>query len=274
MDIDWLTSLYESAAEFLVGKGFDLLGALIVIIIGMIIARKVGRLAQSLSLKNKLDVTLSGFIGNTVRITIIVMVGVIALQQIGISITPLVAAIGALSLGAGLAVQGTLSNYGAGLNIIFARPFVVGDTIEVQGVTGIVKEVHLAYTILTDEDGVRILIPNRHIVGEIIHNSQSDRMVELSVGIAYHCDPKKAVTVVQEALENLPGISTERRPQVGIDEFADSSINIVVRCWIKTERLHETRFAANQAIHSALQQHGLEIPFPQRDVHLIPDAKP
>ncbi|MEX2366132.1 MAG: mechanosensitive ion channel domain-containing protein, partial [Pseudohongiellaceae bacterium] len=181
-------------------------------------------------------------------------------------------AVGALSLGAGLALQGLLSNYGAGVGIIISRPFVVGDTITVRGVTGIVKEVKLAYTVLTDEDEIIITIPNRHIVGEIIHNSHADSIVELGVGIAYDSNPEQAVKIIRQALRSITGISDSREPQVGIDKFGDSSIDIGARCWIQTGTLHETRYQANMAIHKALAANNIVIPFPQRDVHLLQDA--
>ena len=127
---------------------------------------------------------------------------------------------------------------------------------------------------LCDEDGVSIMIPNKHIIGEIIHNSQSDSLQVLSVGIAYHCDPKSAVKVIRDALSSLPGLSTDREPLIGIDGFGDSSIDIGIRLWAKTERMFECRYAANMAIHDALDSAGIEIPFPQRDVHISsPEAE-
>lgn len=264
-----MTAIYEMIVTYLVTYSFQIIGAIIVLLIGILIARKVSNFVLKLCEKKQLDITLSRFAANTVKILIIVMVAVIALGQLGISVTPMVAAIGALGLGAGLAVQGLLSNYGAGLNIILARPFVLGDTIEVNGVKGVVREIHLAYTLLADEDDVQILVPNRHIVGEIIHNSQADSLVELTVGIAYHCQPEQAIEVIRKALDSVPGISQAREPLIGIHQFGDSSIDIGIRLWALTEHLYECRYSANLAIHRALCEAGIEIPFPQRDVHLL-----
>ena len=138
-ELEQFTAIYEQVTSFLVNYSFQLIGAIIVFLIGIVVARKVSNVVIRLCEKKQLDVTLSHFAGNTVRLLIITMTAIIALGKLGISITPFVAAVGALSLGAGLAVQGLLSNYGAGLNIILARPFVVGDTISVQGVSGVVK---------------------------------------------------------------------------------------------------------------------------------------
>lgn len=266
-EFEQMAEVYQLVTTFLVTYSFQIIGAIIILLIGLLIARKVHNLILALCQKKNLDITLSRFIASAVRLLVIAMVGIIALNKVGISVTPLIAAIGAIGLGAGLAVQGLLSNYGAGLNIILARPFVIGDTIHVEGVKGIVEEIHLAYTMLCDEDGVSIMIPNKHIIGEIIHNSQSDSLQVLSVGIAYHCDPKSAVKVIRDALSSLPGLSTDREPLIGIDGFGDSSIDIGIRLWAKTERMFECRYAANMAIHDALEQAGIEIPFPQRDIN-------
>ena len=268
-ELEQFTAIYEQVTTFLVNYSFQLIGAVIVFLIGIYVARRISNIVLNLCEGKGLDVTLSGFIANTVRLTIIVMTAIIALGKLGISITPFVAAVGALSLGAGLAMQGLLSNYGAGLNIILARPFVVGDTISVQGVSGVVREVHLAYTVLADEDEVKITIPNKHIVGEIIHNSQNDSIAEFKVGIAYHCDPKRAVQVILECLKGIEGISNARSPQAGIEGFGDSSIDLGVRFWVKTEVRHEAQYSANMAIYDALKSAAIEIPFPQREVRML-----
>ncbi|MFT4928877.1 MAG: small conductance mechanosensitive channel, partial [Phenylobacterium sp.] len=162
-EIEQVTAFYQIIINFIVNYSFQIFGAVIIMIIGVLIARKLATIVTNILLRHKLDPTLSNFIASFVRIGVIAMVTIMALNKVGISITPLLAAIGALSLGAGLAMQGLVSNYGSGINIIIARPFVVGDTIDVLGVKGIVKSVHLGYTLLTDEDNVEITIPNRHI---------------------------------------------------------------------------------------------------------------
>jgi small conductance mechanosensitive channel len=268
-ELEQFQAVYQLITEFFVNYSFQILGAIIVFIIGIFVARKVSNYIFKICERKNLDVTLSRFIASTVRIIIIVMVAIIALGKLGISVTPFVAAIGAMSLGAGLAMQGLLSNYGAGLNIIIARPFVVGDTISVQGVSGLVKEVHLAFTLLTNEDDVEITIPNRHIVGEIIHNSHADTLAEETVGVAYDSDTDKAISVIEDALSRIENISSARKPLVGIEDFADSSINIGIRFWIPTKHYFETRYTANSEILSALQKADITIPFPQREVRLL-----
>ncbi|MBQ0712363.1 MAG: mechanosensitive ion channel family protein [Porticoccus sp.] len=267
-EIKQFQAIYDLIVEFFVNYSFQLLGAVIVLLIGMIVAGRVARGVLKLCEKKGLDITLSRFIASFVKIVIIVGVAIISLGKLGISVTPFVAAIGAISLGAGLAAQGLLANYGAGLNIIITRPFVIGDTVTVQGETGLVDEVHMAFTVLKDEDDVRITIPNRHIVGEILHNSAANKLAETIVGVSYGSDPEKVIEVLHAVLKKQ-GVAEARTPLIGIDSFGDSGINFGVRFWIPTQQFHELRFATNNAIYNALDVAGITIPFPQREVRLL-----
>ncbi len=264
--------IYELIMTYLVTYGFQVLGAIIILLIGIFVAGKVATMLNNFMLGKNIDITLSKFTASTVKAIIIVMIAIMALGQLGISVTPFVAAIGALSLGAGLALQGLLSNYGAGLSIIVARPFVVGDTVMLQGVSGVVKEIKLAYTILTNEDDIIITIPNRHIVGEILHNSYASSILELSIGIAYHCDPEQAIAIIAKVFEGMKGLDQNKQPLIGIHNFGDSSINIDIRCWVLTTELYATKYRINLAVHKALTDNNIDIPFPQRDVHLIQES--
>jgi len=267
-ELEQVQKVYTLITEFFVNYSFQLVGALIILLIGLVIASRVGRFVERFCHKHNLDITLSRFIGSCAKIAIIVGVLVICLSKLGISITPFVAAIGALSLGAGLAVQGLLSNYGAGFNIIITRPFVIGDTISVQGVTGVVDEVHLAYTILKDEDDVTITIPNRHIIGEIIHNSKDFKIAETTIGVAYNSDIELALQTARAVCEKM-GVDTNQQAQIGIDNFADSAIEIGIRYWLPTRQFHEQRFEFNNELFSAFIGAGIQIPFPQREVRLL-----
>jgi small conductance mechanosensitive channel len=188
------------------------------------------------------------------------------LNKFGITIAPFIAAIGAVAFGATYALQGPLSNYGAGLAIILGRAFLVGDTITVAGVFGVVEEVTLAHTTLRTEDGVKITVPNKHIVGEILHNSGEYRIVESSVGISYGADPTKAIEVIAQALATFPQLKGGTAPQIGIDDFHDSSVAIGYRYWVPTQRYIETMHGVNLAVYQALGRAGITIPFPQRVV--------
>ena len=237
-ELEQLEKIYTLITEFLVEYSFQLVGAIVIFLIGLFVAKKIAKLVTRLCEKHSIDITLSLFIASTIKIIVIIMAAVIALGKVGISITPFVAAIGALSLGAGLALQGLLSNYGAGFTIIITRPFVIDNTISVQDVTGIVKDISLAHTILTNEDGVEITIPNKHIIGEILHNSFANTLVDSSIGI---------------------------------NNFADSAIEIGVRYWIPTSSYYQSKYQTNLKIFNALQEANITIPFPQREVRLLAD---
>lgn len=268
-EIEQASAIYKIVIDFFTNYSFQLIGALLIFLLGFYVAGKIAKTVLRLCEKHKLDVTLSRFIASTTRMVVMVMISIMALSKIGISVTPFIAALGAISLGAGLALQGLLANYAAGFNIIIIRPFVVGDTIEVQGVTGIVKEVQLAYTIIQDEDSAEITIPNKHIVGEVVLNSRKDTLLKLSVGISYQDNPLEVVSLIERTLAKLDVYTDEVRMQVGIDAFADSAITIGIRLWIPTTNLYAAKYSAYKAIYLAFEQEKITIPFPQQDIHLI-----
>lgn len=269
-ELSTLQDLYKMVIEFLVTYSFQIIGALIILLVGIKMAGWVAGLINRLCQKHGLDITLAKFIGNVSKIVVLTFVVIIAIGKFGISIAPLIAAVSALAFGASFAIQGPLSNYGAGLSIILSRPFVVGNTITINGVSGVVEEIRLAATILSTEDGEEIMIPNKHIVGEILTNSFANKIIEASVGIAYSDDPGRAIAAVTGILANTPLVSKEPPPQVGIDEFADSAIVIAYRCWVPTKEYFQARYQINTAIHQAFQDNRITIPYPQRDIHLIP----
>jgi len=139
----------------------------------------------------------------------------------------------------------------------------------VAGVTVEKKEVKLGATILSDEDGVKITIPNKHVVGEILHNSEEYRIIEEAVGISYDSDPEAAIRITKETLNEIEEVSKEPPPQVGIQKFSDSSIDIGFRYWVRSKTYFQTLYAVNLAIYRHLKEGGVEIPFPQRDVHIV-----
>ena len=262
-----IQKFYDVIIEFFVNYSFQLLGAVIVILIGWFVARKVAGLVERLCLRNDVDVTLTKFIVNIVKFSVIIGASIIAVGKLGIALTPFIAGIGAISLGAGLALQGTLSNYGAGIAIIMTRPFIVGNTVSVEGVSGVVQEVKLGYTTLETEDGEIITIPNKHIIGEVLVNSFEYKIVESVVGIDYACDPELAVNVLTDVLEGFKDeISQEPKSQIGIKEFGDFSINIELRYWALTPSYFQTQYKINMAIYKAFKQNNIQIPFPTQNI--------
>ena len=266
-ELETIQQVYNVVVEFIINYSFQILGAIIILIVGAKLAGWLGRLATRVCEKKNIDITLSRFLGSVVRILVLTFVVIIAIGKFGISIAPFIAALGAIAFGASFAIAGPISNYGAGLVIIVSRPFVIGDTINIGGVSGVVDEIHLATTILSTEDDEKITIPNKHIVGEIQVNSFANKIVEGTVGISYQDDPEKAVEAIQKALAGIDDICSEPPPQIGIEAFGESSIDLGMRYWVPTRKYFQTLYRGNLAVHKALNDADITIPFPQRDVH-------
>ena len=268
-ELQTVQKLINILIDFFVNYSFQVVGAILVLVIGVLVARAVSSFFLKLFEKKEIDITLSKFIASLIKGIILGFAFIVAIGKFGITIAPLIAALAAMAFGASFAIQGPLANYGAGLVIILTRPFVVGNTIKISNVSGIVEEVKLGATILTDEDGVKITIPNKHIVGEIIHNSEEKKIVEEIVGISYDSDPEKAIQIIKEALESFGEISKDPPPQIGIQEFGDSSINIGLRYWIPTSTYFKILYQVNLSVYQHLKAKNIKIPFPQRDVHIV-----
>jgi len=268
-ELELAQQAYDVIVNFVVTYSFQLIGAVIILIAGFVVGGWVSRALLRLQERRDVDVTLRQFIASTVRIVVIGLFVIIAVSKLGISITPLIAALGGLAIGASFAIQGPVSNYGAGFVIILTRMFKVGDTISVQGCSGLVTEITLATTLLAAEDGERIVIPNKHVVGEIHRNSFANRLVEGSIGVAYGDGPDRAIEVIEKVLGDHPEVTSEPAPQVGVDAFGESSINIAFRFWVPTPTFFETQYAANRAVFAALREAGVTIPFPQREVRML-----
>lgn len=270
--VDLIQKLIDKMIDFLVTYSFQVLGALVVLFLGFKVAGWAARWLVKLLERRQFDETLSRFAAGLLRGLIIGFAILVALGNFGITITPLVAALSAIAFGGTFAIQGPLSNYGSGLSLLLARPFKVGDIISVVGVTGTVEEVTLAGTTLSTADE-RITIPNKHIVGEVLHKALGFKLVAGVVGIGYRDDPEQAVSVIRSTLERLPDVARTPAPLIGIQDFWESSINIGLRYWAPTRQYLETVYAANLAIFKALKQAGITMPFPQRDLHIISEPE-
>ena len=259
---------YNIVLDFAVNYGFQVLGAIIILIIGSWVAGRVGNAVTVMCGKKNVDPTLSSFAGSTVKAIILAGFIIISLGKFGISVTPFIAAIGAIGLGAGLAVQGLLANYSAGVAIIVTRPFSLGSTITVSGVSGQVKDIRLASTLLIAEDGELITIPNRHVVGEVMVNSFENRLVETTINISYGDDPEKAIDIIRSVVNSLACVNEKDSTIVGISEFADSSMMIETRCKVATNSFYESKYLINGSIYKALVEQGVKIPLPQQEISI------
>ncbi len=267
-ELTQLEKIGETIIDYCVQYSFQIIGAVIVLIIGVFLARWISGLIMRLCEKGNLDVTLTKFLGQLTKILILAFVLIAVISKFGISIAPIIAALGAILFGASFAIAGPLSNYGAGLVIILTRPFVVGNTICVKEVSGVVEEIKLAATILSTEDGEQITIPNKHIVGEVLTNSFACRIVEGRVGISYGDDPKKAIETIREVIASFSQIPDDPAPTIGIEEYGDSAVNIGMRYWAPTKEYYKTLYAVNLSIYQKLKAIGITIPFPQHDIHI------
>jgi small conductance mechanosensitive channel len=180
---------------------------------------------------------------------------------------------GAFTLGAGLAVQGIVSNYGAGFSIILSRHFVVGNTLSVQGVAGVVDEIRLAYTVLATEDGEKITIPNREIVGQILENSFEFKLVETVITLPLDADVVHAIDVLKKALITLEAVAQEPPSQVGIDDFSSNGIKVGIRCWVPTERYFDSKYRVNGEIYRVLTEQKIALGVPRHEIQLLKDTR-
>jgi len=267
-ELQTVQQIYNTVAEFIINYSFQIVGAILILLIGGKLAGWFGRIISRFCEERNIDPTLSRFLGNLVKILVLTFVIIIAIGKFGISIAPFIAALGAIAFGSSFAIAGPVSNYGAGLVIVLTRPFVIGNTITINGVSGVVDEIRLAATILSTEDDEVITIPNKHIVGEILHNSFGNRIIETTVGISYEDDPEAAIEVLYEALAKVEGLCSDPAPLVGIEAFGESSIDLGLRYWVPTKKYFQTLYRTNLAVHKALAEAGITIPFPQRDIHM------
>ena len=267
-ELQTLQRTADLVQEIAVNYGFQFLAAVIILIIGWQVSRWVSSLVLKLCDRLNLDITLSKFFAGVAKTIVLAFVFIIALGKFGISIAPFIAALGAVVFGSTLALQGPISNYGAGLTIILTRPFVVGDTIRIHNIVGIVEEIKLAYTRLNNEDGEEITVPNNKIIGEVIYNSSSNLIVEQTITISYDDNPEQAVEIILKQLTQHDGVVSEPQPQVGIDGFAEYGINIGLRYWIATEKYFQLKYDINKSIYTALQKDNIQFPYPKHVVQM------
>jgi len=268
-ELEDVSKFYNVMVEFFANYSLQIVGALIILIIGVIVSKYVQKFVLKILLSNNIDETLSGFVSNFVRFLVVTMMAILALGKLGISIAPFIAALGALSLTAGLALQGSVSNFAAGIILVITKPFKIGDTITVNDVYGEVEDIKLSYTVLINEDGEQITIPNKYMIGDVLVNSFSFRVVEGSVGIAYDSDIDKAISCIKNALTSQKDVSDENELIVGIEKFNDSSIDIAYRYWVPTKSFFKTQYEVNLKVLNALNDSGVIIPFPQREIKII-----
>lgn len=257
------------ALDFISKNVTNIIGGAVIIAAGWLIGKFAGRLFQFILVKNRADVTIAKFLADLVKFLILATALLIALGNFGITIAPFIAGLGAVGFGASFALQGPLSNYAAGATLIFTKPFKVGDILEVGKEMGQVEDMTLARTIMVTLDGTRIIIPNKKIIGEIMHNYSAHKKLDLKVSVAYGADTDKAIRLVKDIVRSDKRVVAKPVPKVGISEFADSGIMIYARLWCVQADYWDLMFDLNKAILDKFREQSVTIPFPQRDVHII-----
>ncbi len=264
-----MEALQEKVAEFVVEYGMSIVGAVLILIVGSLLAMWIGRLVARLLAKRNLEPPVKNLLVKTARVLVLVFVGILALSRFGVDVLPLIAGAGVIGVGLGLAAQGVLSNMVAGLTILFTRPFRVGEFIDIVGEQGVVDDITLFNTTLTHPDRSRVIIPNRKIVGEVLHNYGQIRQLDLRVGVAYDTDLTRAMAVIHDVLERDPRVLKDNEPRVGVVSLDDSQITLVVAPWVPVPDYGQAEVDFNKAIVEAFREQRINIPFPQREVRML-----
>ncbi|MEO1611080.1 MAG: mechanosensitive ion channel domain-containing protein [Pseudomonadota bacterium] len=257
--------------QWLLDNSVNVLVALAIIIVGFWIGGLVKRLIHGMSKRHEaLDETIFGFLGSLARYAIIVFAILMVLERFGIETTSLVAIIGAAGLAIGLALQGTLANLAAGVMIMLFRPFKVGDFVDAAGTFGQVDEINLFTTEMGTFDAQKIIIPNGEIWGAKItnHSHHAVRGVDMVFGVAYGTDIKKAKASILKALEGMEHVLAEPAPFVEVETLNESSVDFLVRPFCDGAHWFDVRYGAPEAVYDQLNKDKIEIPFPQRVVHM------
>jgi len=263
---DWTTFI----ADFGRNYGLKVVAAIAILVIGRIVAGILRRLVINLLDRSKTDKAIVTFTGSLIYMGIMIFTVLAALSKFGIQTASFVAVLGAAGFAVGFAMQGSLSSFASGVLLLIFRPINVGDFVEVAGVAGTVKEIRLFNTIVSTPDNVKIYVPNNKINGDIIKNyaGYDERRIDLVVGIGYGAPIDRAYEIMKKIVASDSRILAEPAVTIAVAELADSSVNFVLRPWVKKEDYWAVRFDLVEKIKKEFDSAGIEIPFPQRDVHL------
>jgi small conductance mechanosensitive channel len=264
-----MEEIRQTVFKFLTEYGFQIVGAFIILAVGAGVARWLSRGVEQWLLKKQIEPPIRMLASRVIYLIVFGLSMVLALEKCGVPIAPMVAGIGVAGVGIGLALQHVLSNLVAGLTIIFTKPFRVGEYIELVGVSGQVTSVQLFTTTLLHTDASRVVIPNRKIVGEIMHNYGTARQLDLSVGVGYDTNIKDALALVREILASNPRVLKTPEPVVGVSSLAEFSVNLTVKPWVAVTDFVAAGAEINEAVLDRFRSKGIEIPFPQHEVRLL-----
>ncbi len=251
----------------------SLIGAIIVLFVGVWICRLIRKFVRRLMITRSVDITIQNFVNELLRWVLYIILFLTVIQKIGVPVSSFLGALAAAGVAIGLALQGSLSNFAGGIMLLILKPFRIGDSIEAKGHTGTVERIGMFYTTLIKFGNERVIIPNGPLFSDnIINYSQNPtRRHNIIVGIGYGSDLKKAKEILYRLAKECPTALQEPPAVVYVEELADSSVNLSLRIWSKsdTKNYLETRFYLIEQIKLTFDKEGIELPFPQRDVHII-----
>jgi len=272
MDVNNIEKYLELLIQYGIEYGIRILAALAIFLIGKWLVNKISGFIGSLMTRGDVDATLSAFIMSVVKILLMLVVIMAAVNELGVDTTSFIAILGAAGLAIGLALQGILGNVGSGVILILFRPFEVGDTISAGGESGTVESITLFNTTLLTPDNKVILIPNNAVAaGNIVNFSkQEERRVDFVFGIGYDDDLKFAKATLQEIIDEDDRILKDPASFIGVGELGDSSVNFTVRVWVKAADYWGVHFDTNEKVKLTFDEKGISMPYPQMDIHLDP----
>ncbi|MGH7853117.1 MAG: mechanosensitive ion channel family protein [Candidatus Binatia bacterium] len=255
--------------DLIIRYGFQVVGAVIILVVGVLLARWIGNISDRWLASRVKEPPMRLLMVRAIRILVILLTLLIALDKFGFQIAPLVAAVGVAGVGVGFAFQGVLGNIIAGLSIIFTKPYRVGEYIELLNVHGQVITIELFSTTLIQLDQSRVVIPNRKIVGEILHNYGMIRQLQMKVGVAYDANLDEVLAVAKEMVAANPRVLKEPAPVIGISELADSSVTLSIQPWVAVADMVGARAELYKTIVERFRASKIDIPFPLREVRLL-----
>jgi len=269
MNLDF-SKLLNTIYELLTVYGLRVIAAVVIFIVGRWVALGVAKLIKRIMLKSKVDETLVSFVRHLSYVALLAFVVIAALNQLGIQTASFIAVLGAAGLAVGLALQGSLGNFAAGVLMIIFKPFKVGDFIEGGGVAGVVEHIEIFTTQLKTPDNKTIIIPNAKITGDNItnFNVKGTRRVDFVFGIGYGDDIDKARRIIKEIIDKDERVMKEPEPAIVVSDLADSSVNFTVRAWTSAADYWSFYFDTIENVKKQFDAQGVNTPFPQRDVHI------
>jgi small conductance mechanosensitive channel len=268
-DMQQFLDFLEKNQQLILSYSVKVLVALVILYLGRWLSKSLTRMLEKALIHRKVDRAVVSFLSGIIQAAIMVATILIALSQVGIQTASFIAILGAAGLAIALALQGSLSNFASGVLIILFRPFRAGDFVDAAGVSGVVEKIEIFQTVLKSPDNKRIIVPNSQITGSAIINysAEKTRRVDLTVGISYESDLKKAKQLLEQILKADSRILAEPAPVIAVGALADSSVNILIRPWVNAADYWPVYWDTLEKIKLTFDEHQIVIPFPQMDLH-------